>query len=67
MIDSAIRRYLKKRLRGNYVTSVEIERREKIVRVLIKTSRPGLVIGRGGEGSIKLIKELEKVIRDIKK
>lgn len=67
MIDSAIRRYLKKRLRGNYVTAVEIERREKIVRVLIKTSRPGLVIGRGGEGSVKLTKELEKVIRDIKK
>ena len=67
MIDSAIRRYLKKRLRGNYVTSVEIERREKIVRVLIKTSRPGLVIGRGGEGSVKLTKELEKVIRDIHK
>lgn len=67
MIDSAIRRFLKKRLRGNYVTSVEIERREKVVRVLIKTSRPGLVIGRGGEGSIKLTKELEKVVRDIKK
>ncbi len=67
VIDSTIRRYLKKRLRGNYVTSVEIERREKIVRVLIKTSRPGLVIGRGGEGSVKLTKELEKVVRDIKK
>ena len=62
MVDSAIRRFLKKRLRGNYVTSVEIERNEKHIRVLIKTSRPGLVIGRGGEGSTKLTKELEKVI-----
>src|SRR3990167_9780806 len=67
MIDSSVRRFLKKRLRGNYVTSVEIERREKVVRVLIKTSRPGLVIGRGGEGIAKLTKEMEKVVRAIKR
>jgi small subunit ribosomal protein S3 len=56
---------LRKRLRGNYVTSVEIERNEKAIRVLIKTSRPGLVIGRGGEGSQKLTKEIEKIIRAV--
>jgi len=66
MIDATIRRFLKKRLRGHYVTSVEIERNQKAIRVLIKTSRPGLVIGRGGEGSTKLIKELQKVIRVVK-
>lgn len=65
MTDTTIRRFLKKRLRGNYVTSVEIERTQKQVRILIKTSRPGLVIGRGGEGSIKLTKEIEKVLRDV--
>ncbi|MBI2610724.1 30S ribosomal protein S3 [Candidatus Kaiserbacteria bacterium] len=65
MVDAAIRRFLKKRLRGHYVTSVEIERSEKHVRVLIKTSRPGLVIGRGGEGSQKLTKEIEKVIHTV--
>ena len=64
-VDAAIRRFLKKRLRGNYVTSVEIERNAKAIRVMIKTSRPGLVIGRGGEGSVKLIKEIEKVIRTV--
>ncbi|HEY4513724.1 MAG TPA: 30S ribosomal protein S3 [Candidatus Paceibacterota bacterium] len=66
MIDATIRRFLKKRLRGHYVTSVEIERNEKAVRVLIKTSRPGLIIGRGGEGSVKLVKEMEDLIRKIK-
>lgn len=65
-VDATIRRFLKKRLRGMYVTSVEIERDEKQIRVLVKTSRPGLVIGRGGEGSQKLVKEVEKVIRPIK-
>lgn len=65
MVDSAIRRFLKKRLRGHYVTSVEIERSQKHIRVLIKTSRPGLVIGRGGEGSMKLTKEIEEVVRKV--
>ena len=65
MVDSAIRRFLRKRLRGSYVCSVEIERNEKSIRVIIKTSRPGLVIGRGGEGSQKLTKEIEKVIRTV--
>ncbi len=63
MIDSVIRRFLKKRLRGSYVTSVEIERNQKTIRVLVKTSRPGLVIGRSGEGSAKITKELQEVIR----
>jgi len=63
MVDATIRRFLRKRLRGHYVTSVEIERSEKHIRVLIKTSRPGLVIGRGGEGSTKLTKEIEEAIR----
>lgn len=65
-VDATIRRFLKKRLRGNYVTAVEIERNEKHIRVLIKTSRPGLVIGRGGEGSQKLVKEIEAAIRKVK-
>lgn len=63
MVDATIRRFLKKRLRGMYVTSVEIERSQNAVRVVVKTSRPGLVIGRGGEGSQKIIKEIEEVVR----
>lgn len=65
IVDATIRRFLKKRLRGHYVTGIEIERNEKQVRVLIKTSRPGLVIGRGGEGSQRLTKEIEQVVREI--
>jgi len=64
-IDTAIREYLKKRLRGMYVTLVEIERGEKQVKVVVKTSRPGMVIGRGGEGSEKLTADIGKVIRKL--
>jgi small subunit ribosomal protein S3 len=66
MVDTAIRRFLVKRLRGHYVTSVELERSQNTIRIIIKTSRPGLVIGRGGEGSQKLSKELEAVVRTVK-
>ncbi len=64
-IDTMVRQYLKKRMRGFYVTSIEIERGQKVLRILIKTSRPGMVIGRGGEGSVKLAKDIEKVIREL--
>lgn len=64
-VDTTVRGFLKKRLRGFYVTSVEIERSQRALRILIKTSRPGMVIGRGGEGSTKLIKEVEQKIRAI--
>ena len=66
MVDSAIRRFLVKRLRGHYVTAVEIERNRTSIRVLVKTSRPGFIIGRGGEGSTKLTKEIQKVVRTVK-
>ena len=46
--------FLIKRLRGMYVADINIERNEKAMRVIIKTSRPGVVIGRSGEGAVKL-------------
>jgi len=66
MIDSTIRTFLKKRLRGMYVTSIEIERAQTVVRILVKTSRPGLIIGRGGEGSQKLTKDIQQVVSKMK-
>jgi small subunit ribosomal protein S3 len=66
MIDTTIRSFLKKRLRGMYVTSVEIERTRQHIRILIKTSRPGMVIGRAGEGSQKLTKEIMTVAHKVK-
>ena len=56
--DIVIRDFLKKRMRGYFVGNVDIEREEKAIRVIIETSRPGMVIGRKGEGSTKLKKDL---------
>ena len=49
-----LREFLMKELRGMYIGGMELERNAKTLRVIIKTSRPGLIIGRSGEGSAKL-------------
>lgn len=56
--DVLVRSYLEKRMRGQYVSSIEIERSPKSTRFIIRTSRPGMVIGRSGEGSTKLKQEI---------
>jgi|TARA_Y100000310_G_scaffold345866_1_gene471899 small subunit ribosomal protein S3 len=61
-VDTTIREFLAKRLRGMHVSSIEIERSEKVLRVIIKTSRPGIVIGRSGEGSTKLKADIMRQI-----
>lgn len=61
--DVAIREYLDKKLRGFYVSTVEIERSRKATRVIIRTSRPGMLIGRGGDGATKLKDAILKVLK----
>lgn len=64
--DAAIRQHIAKRLKGMSVDSVEIERNDTMLRVLITTSRPGLVIGRSGEGATKLKQEIDQLLRKLK-
>jgi len=64
--DAAIRQLLEKRLKGMSVDTVEIERNQKEVRIIVKTARPGLVIGRSGEGAVKLKKEIDMLLRKAK-
>lgn len=56
--DVLMREFLKKRLRGMHVADIEMERSDKMWRIVVKTARPGLIIGRSGEGSIKLKREI---------
>ncbi len=58
--DVLLREYLEKKLRGLYVSSIEIERSRKATRFIVKTSRPGLIIGRSGEGAAKLKDDILK-------
>src|SRR5882672_1947424 len=64
--DVLVRKYLEEKLRGSYVSSIEMERSEKILRIIIETSRPGMIIGRNGEGSVKLKADIEKLMHRLK-
>jgi small subunit ribosomal protein S3 len=57
--DVLIRQYLEKKLLDFFVADIEIERSKNAIRIIIKTSRPGMIIGRNGEGMDKLKKELK--------
>lgn len=64
--DAAVRKLLNKKLKGMSVDTVEIERNQTEIRIIIKTARPGLVIGRSGEGVTALKKELDMLLRKLK-
>lgn len=56
--DILLREWLLKKLRGNSIDSLELERAPGFLHIIIKTSRPGLLIGRSGEGIEKLKNEI---------
>ena len=60
--DLLIRRYLDRQMRGASISRVEISRQPRETILTIHTSRPALVIGRGGSGIEKLQKDIAKVI-----
>ena len=49
-----------------YVSTIEIERSRKATRFIIKTSRPGLIIGRNGEGATKLKEDILRKMTKLK-
>lgn len=61
--DILVREFIEKKLMDMHVSEVLIERSDKVLRILIKTSRPGLIIGRNGEGAEKLRKDIEKFMK----
>jgi small subunit ribosomal protein S3 len=58
--DLEIRRMVEERLRNAAIGSVEIERSSGLVRVIVKTARPGIIIGRGGTG----VEDLKKAVKE---
>ncbi len=60
--DILMREWIEKNLKGQFIGLVEIERNTKAIKVIINTSRPGIVIGKSGEGVIKIRTALEKLL-----
>lgn len=65
--DILLRDYLRKRLAKMGVKDAEIERSGNVIKVIIKSARPGLLIGRGGTGIEKLQKDVEQFIKKTEK
>lgn len=59
--DYDIRRYLNARLRRAGVARIIIERTLKLITITIHTSRPGIIIGKGGQEVDKLKEEIKKL------
>lgn len=60
--DLKIRRYFTKNLRQASISRLEIARDQKETVLTIHTSRPAVVIGRGGSGIEKIQKDLKKLL-----
>jgi small subunit ribosomal protein S3 len=59
--DDKIRKYLYARLEKASISKIIIERTLKVITVTINTSRPGIIIGKGGKEVDKLREELKKI------
>lgn len=57
--DVEMREFILKRWKAASIASLEIERSSNVIRVIIQTSRPGVLIGRGGTG----IEDLTRVVK----
>lgn len=64
--DILIREFLMKELRPFFLGGVDIERARKAIRIVIKTSRPGMLIGKSGDGVVKLRTKILRLLQDNK-
>ena len=62
--DLKIRKFLEKKLKDAGVSSIEIERNTKRCEVIIHTSKPGVIIGKGGEDIENLKREISKLVSE---
>lgn len=59
--DQKIRKYLNARLAKASISRIVIERTLKLITITVHTSRPGIIIGKGGQEVDKLKEELKKI------
>lgn len=61
--DIKLRDFVMKKLAKAAVNSLEIERSANNLNLIIKTARPGLIIGRGGGGAEELKREIKDFLQ----
>ncbi|MFH0818909.1 MAG: 30S ribosomal protein S3 [Patescibacteria group bacterium] len=58
--DTRIRKYIKNKFENSGVSKIEIKRSGGNIEVILNTSKPGVIIGRGGAGVEEIKKEIKK-------
>lgn len=61
--DNKIREFVKKQLFTSGISRIEIERAANRIKITVNTAKPGMVIGKGGQGVEELRKNLEKLTK----
>ena len=62
--DIQIRKFVTKNLDEAGISKVEIERNNKRCEIIVHTSKPGVIIGKGGEGIEKIKNEISKIANE---
>jgi len=62
--DIKIRKFVEKNLADAGISKVEIERNTKRCEVIVHTAKPGVLIGKGGEGIEKIKKDLASLVNE---
>ncbi|MCD8024347.1 MAG: 30S ribosomal protein S3 [Candidatus Gastranaerophilales bacterium] len=60
--DAKIRRFVKKKLYTAGVSRINIQRKAQSVNITVVTAKPGIVVGRGGQGIDELRAAVQKLI-----
>ena len=58
--DVQVREFVMKKWKSAAIADVEIERSSNVLKLIIKTSRPGVLIGRGGTGIGDMVSVIKK-------
>ena len=58
--DQKIRKFLKKKEYEAGIANIEIERTAKFIKINVYTAKPGILIGKGGDGAEKLRADIGK-------
>ena len=66
-VDTMLRAYLWRELHGILIESIDIERSPRALAIIIRTSQPGILIGRGGEGAEKLKTKIQAYISKLER
>lgn len=65
--DEAIRKIIREKISLAGISEIQIERTQGNLTVFIKAARPGLIIGRGGQGADELNKAIADAVRAVRK